>query len=83
MSKLIVLETCQLLLTHLLCRSSSLPSSLDSWAGFCSANAALLLQHGYYFPHAATTEILQELSEDWGSWPYISDNNSDSNNKNV
>lgn len=46
-------------LTHLLCRSSSLPSSLVSRAGFCSANAALLLQHGYYFPHAATTEILQ------------------------
>lgn len=45
-------------LTHLLRCSSSLPSSLVSRAGFCSANAALLLQHGYYVPHTATTEIL-------------------------
>lgn len=45
-------------LTHLLRCSSSLPSSLVSRAGCSSANAALLLQHGYYVPHTATTEIL-------------------------
>lgn len=37
-------------LTHLLHRSSSLPSSLVGQAGFCSARAARLLQHRYYFP---------------------------------
>lgn len=45
-------------LTHLLRCSSSLPSSLVSRAGCCGANAALLLQHGYYVPLTATTEIL-------------------------